>query len=171
MRNLINKALITISLLSCSLFIYAQGLEITQIDTKLEELTSKQAEHLEYLVYQLPNYVYMNKENGMPEKLQREREVVEVISFGSNDEIVKIAQQFKHDMETIKLLNIFWDGSQTINLPNNLINQLHSLQYVYIRSKRPLNTSTIELRFLELLNQLSAYEHISIVYEVLEQEF
>lgn len=170
MRKIISKTLITMSLVVGSLLLYAQGVEVIDIDTKLQELPSTQAEHLEYLVYKLPNSLFINAETNKPDKLHRDMEVVEVILLNTTEEFVKLAKAYKEDIGSVKLLNITWDGSSTILLPGNILEDLLSLEYVYIRSMVELDGDVVRINFIDILNELNNYNHIGIIYETLEQD-
>lgn len=138
-----NKYTYVLLLLFLYLGLQAQAQRITAYQTKIEQLSSHQAEELEELL----RSAYTNK-------------------WVNYDEL----NHLEYDIALVEVIDMKWDGITRLTFSPAVVNRLQGLKYIYLRSYSFLNDGVVRRNFESLLQQLHGLENeVEIIYSTMEQ--
>lgn len=148
----------------------AQSL-ITEYNAKLSGLTGMEKEILEDLVNGAPAMIFISADSDQPKAYQRSGEQIKMMMLNQPADLTRLLNAYKGQLEAVRVINIEWNGSDNFTFPTNLLEQLPSMQYVYIRSYQDLSKEDIEAAFQGLIQLLSEQTEVEveILYSVMEQ--
>lgn len=148
----------------------AQSL-ITEYNAKLSGLTGMEKEILEDLVNGAPAMIFISADSDQPKAYQRSGEQIKMMMLNQPADLTRLLNAYKGQLEAVRVINIEWNGSDNFTFPTNLLEQLPSMQYVYIRSYQDLSKTKIEAAFQGLIQLLSGQTEVEveILYSVMEQ--
>lgn len=148
----------------------AQSL-VTEYNAKLSGLTGMEKEILEDLVNGAPAMIFISADSDQPKAYQRSGEQIKMMMLNQPADLTRLLNAYKGQLEAVRVINIEWNGSDNFTFPTNLLEQLPSMQYVYIRSYQDLSKTKIEAAFQGLIQLLSGQTEVEveILYSVMEQ--
>lgn len=147
----------------------AQSL-ITEYNAKLSGLTGMEKEILEDLVNGAPAMIFISADSDQPKAYQRSGEQIKMMMLNQPADLTRLLNAYKGQLEAVRVINIEWNGSDNFTFPTNLLEQLPSMQYVYIRSYENLTSSLIASSFQTLLANLDYDEDaVEILFTTMEQ--
>ncbi|MDM1354286.1 hypothetical protein [Myroides marinus] len=146
----------------------AQAQNIIGYHTKLDNLSSEQADQLIHLVNGPSTTIFVTEQNEA-DIFKGNTTQVAIMKITQSSDFDKLAQHFEKQMNEVVVLDIEWDGQEELVMPDGLLEQMPNLKYIYIRSNEVLNTSVIQNRFSNLINKLNGYTNVEVLYYTMEQ--
>lgn len=159
---------ITMSFALCFTFKAQAQNAVTDYNIKLNSLQNTQAEMLNNIINGPQSSVFVNNEQQSKIYIRSGAQVNTVFVKNPSD-FTLLSGTYANEMNTVKVLNIEWNSSDTFSFPNDLLSVLPNLEYVYIRSYQNLSKQTIETSFQSLLALLSSKSGIEVLYTTMEQ--
>lgn len=150
----------------------AQSPAITEYNAKLNSLTEEiEEEILENLVNGAPAMIFISADSNQPKAYQRSGEQIKMMMLNQPADLTLLLNAYKGQLEAVRVINIEWNGTDNFTFPTNLLEQLPSIQYVYIRSYQDLSKAKIEAAFQGLIQLLSGQTEVEveILYSTMEQ--
>lgn len=146
----------------------AQAQNIIGYQTKLDNLGSEQADQLIHLVNGPSTTIFVT-EQDKADIFKGNTTQVTIMKINQSSDFDKLTQQFGQQLNEVVVLDIEWDGKEELVIPGVLLEQMSNLKYIYIRSYEMLNTSVIQNRFSNLINQLNGNANVEVLYYTMEQ--
>lgn len=141
---------------------------VTEYDVKLNSLQNSSREILNNLINGPQSSAFVN-DDQQPKIYVRSGEQVNTLFVKKPSDFILVSNNYTNEINTVKVLNIEWNGSDVLNFPNNLLSILPNLEYVYVRSYQNLSKQTIEKNFQGLLALLSSKSGVEVLYLTMEQ--
>jgi len=141
---------------------------VTEYDVKLNSLQNSSREILNNLINGPQSSAFVN-DDQQPKIYVRSGEQVNTLFVKKPTDFTLVSNDYTNEINTVKVLNIEWNGSDVFNFPNNLLSILPNLEYVYVRSYQNLSKQTIETNFQGLLALLSSKSGVEVLYLTMEQ--
>lgn len=159
--------IVFISVLCFGVKAQAQDIVITDYTRKLQQLDNTSAEKLNKLI-ESASGLYVDA-NGNAAAYPVNLRLARKMNLENSNDMDRIMQSYPQSLNTIELIDIQWDGSTSLAIPDGVFENMTNLSYIYIRSQSTLSKDLIRTSFRKLIEQIDPEAGVEVLFYIMEE--